>query len=80
MWGVQLQPHARIDSPGIVRGLVIAVFSRVRTIVLTRVRVRQHKHLARVSNDTIVGSVLNTVNTAIPRTRTHIPSRSIEHP
>ena len=34
-------------------------------IVRTRVRVRQHKHLARVSNDTIVGSVLTTVNTDI---------------
>ena len=79
VWVSQLQPHTRIDSPGIVRGLVIAVFCRVKTIVRTRVRVRQHKHLARVSNDTIVGSVLNTVNTAIPRTRTHIPSRAIEH-
>ena len=43
----------------------IAVFSRVRTIVRSRVRVRQHKHLARVSNNRIVGSVLTTVNTAI---------------
>ena len=40
VWVSQLQPHTRIDSPGIVRGLVIAVFCRVKTIVRTRVRVR----------------------------------------
>ena len=52
------------------RLLVIAVFSPVRTIVrecAPRVRVREHKHLARVSNNRIVGSVLTTVNTAIKR-------------
>ena len=51
----------------------IAVFSQVRTIVRSRSvrnsafaqRVREHKHLARVFNDTIVRSVLSIVNTAI---------------
>ena len=44
----------------------IAVFSRVRTIIVrSRARVREHKHFARVSKDTIVRSVLTTVNTAI---------------
>ena len=47
------------------RESVIAVFIGLWTIVLTRVRVRADKHLARVPKNCIGGHVLTKMNTAI---------------